>query len=94
MKVLNFLPGQSEVQSDFCSASPEHVLPPFKGAGFVHNRERCCPPRPHLALHSDQGLQVDQPPLTVKKICCEKLKTNMRMLPYCNKQAIFLFLNE
>lgn len=66
-----FLPGHKDVQSDFWSASPMHVLPPFKGAGLVHNLDLCWEPRPHRTVHSDQGLHVDQPPLTEKEESCE-----------------------
>lgn len=62
------VPGHAAQSADFCICGPAHWAPPFKGIGLVQVRVRL---RPWLGfplhLHSRQGLQALQPPLTAQK---------------------------
>lgn len=59
------LPGQVATQALFWTFCPSQDVPPFSGVGLVQLRLLFCQPRPHTALHDDQVVHVDQPPLTV-----------------------------
>ena len=60
-----FLPGHSAIVHDWvrCEA-PAQVCPPFRGAGWSHVRSLAWVPLPHVAEHTDQSVQADQPPST------------------------------
>lgn len=42
-----------------CEELPLQSLPPWAGAGLVHERERVLHPAPHVALHRDQTPQLE-----------------------------------
>ena len=69
------LPGQPwSLQVYVSSVVPAQCLPPFCGSGLVHVLLRVLVPPPHVAVHTDQSLQSDQPPSGQKRTCNVKIK--------------------
>ena len=86
------------LQACTSTSAPLHLLPPCRGGGLLHVRDRLCVPPPHVTSHCDHSFQSVQLPSTMKKSgvviktwtrCFKQLVWKIRVL--CTNRASFGF---